>query len=254
MLAWNQGGGRLNTQPRFCPYCGERQRPGARFCKACGEPLPVTGAIPPQGQAISREGSIPPPIPTGKRVESQLTSAIGSAAKSAGKAALQAAVSGAPWQVVVGKQLPPNAIQNILKSAGQAAVRSAGQSLKSGATQLGSSLLGPAFFSFISTIATLVAPLLTDSGQNASMVAPKIGLALVNLITGAVAGRRRGLASVLMLIANAVLALLQGGTLIDTFTQIMNDPDVLGGLLPDGIVQGLSVLAAVRAAVKALKK
>ncbi len=244
----------MNVQPLFCSYCGERQRPGARFCKACGKPLAVVGAAQPQEQAVSRQGSIPNPIQAGKKDESQITSTISQAAKSAGTAALKAAVSGAPWQVVVGNQMPPNAIQNILKSAGLAAVQSAGKSLSSGAAQLGSSLLGPAFFSFITTIAALVPPLLTNSGQSASMMVPKIGLALVNLITGAIAGKRRGLASILMLIANVVLALMQGGPLLNTIIQVMDNPTMLGGLLPDGITQGLSVLAAVGAGIKCLRK
>ena len=244
----------MNDQPFYCRYCGERQRPGARFCKACGKPLAATGATAVQRGSTSPEKSIPPPIPAGKRIESQLTSAIGNAARSAGKAAMQAAVAGAPWQVVVGKQLPPNAIQNILKSAGQAALRSAGQSLKSGAAQLGASLFGPAMFSFLFTFAASITPLLTGGDFSPAAIIAKLVLGIVNLMAGAVASKRRGAASIIMLIANIGLALLQGGTLLGTLLKALLNPTMLGGLLPEGFTQGLSVMAALNAGIKCLRK
>lgn len=84
--------------------------------------------------------------------------------------------------------------------------------------------------------------------------ATKIGLALLNLIAGFVAGERRGVASILMLLASGGLALLQGGSLLGTLLQLITSPSLYGELLPGGVTQGLSFLAAGRAAIKCLQK
>lgn len=240
----------MNSPSDTCNNCGSAHRQGASFCPICGEELDGQAAPAKKARAAGSQMK-----PAGKPPAASAFGAMVSAtAKSAGMSALKAAASATPWQVVVGDKLPPNAIQGILKSAGRSAMRSAGQSLTSLAAQSGPSLLGPAFQSFAATALQTITPLLTGGDLNPDAAIPKLGLALVTLAAGAIAGKRRGVASFIMLATSVGLALLQGGTLLSTLQQVLDNPAMLGDLLPVGVTQGLSVFAAVRAGLKSIQK
>ena len=159
-----------------------------------------------------------------------------------------------PWQVFVGNQLPSAATQGIFQPVSQPSKHSFSQLLAPVSAQSDTSLLGPAFQAFTTTLLETLTPLLTVGVINPGAAVPKIILALINLAAGAIAGKRRGVASIIMLVASMGLTLLQGGSLLGTLQQLLDNPSMLGDLLPSGVMQGLSILAAVRAGLKSVQK
>lgn len=224
----------MNSQSNTCSNCGTPHREGARFCKECGQAL--SGGPPPSAKSQTRS-------PAGKP-----------AARPAGAPNIPSIARAAPWQVAVGNEIPAQAIQALLRSTVQAAGGAARKALPARKpAQKGSSLRGPALQAFGGAALETITSALTGA-INPWAAATKIGLALLNLIAGFVAGERRGVASILMLLASGGLALLQGGSLLGTLLQLITSPSLYGELLPGGVTQGLSFLAAGRAAIKCLQK
>ncbi len=229
----------MSAKPlQICLKCGTKHSAAARFCRTCGQPLGESPAsnLKPQRKA--------PPKRTAGKAASMLKAA--------------AVLRAVPWQVAVGDEIPAQAIQGILSVAVKTAVKAtdkiASRALpEKQANHTGASLRGPAIRAFggavLETATSAIMGALSTS--NAVM---KIGLALVNLVAGLIAGERRGAASILMLLACGGLALLQGGSLVGTLLQLLGDTSLFGDLLPGGATQALSLLAALHAAWKTLKK
>ena len=74
------------------------------------------------------------------------------------------------------------------------------------------------------------------------------GLAVLNLLAGLIAGRRRGLASVIMMMGSVVLAILQGISLYSYGEQMLAAQSVIQGMLPNVATQGLALCTALRTA------
>ncbi|MBN1537374.1 MAG: zinc ribbon domain-containing protein [Anaerolineales bacterium] len=224
----------MNGDTNICQNCGSANRPGARFCKACGKPL--NSAAPASAKPQTRRAGGKP------------------AARSAPKPRMPSIPRPVPWQVAVGDKIPAQSIQSILK----AAVQTAGGTLSRSRpaqkpAQKGSSLRGPALQAFGAAVLEAATSALTE-GLEPGAAATKLGLAGINLVAGLIAGERRGVASFIMLLATGGLALLQGGSLLDTLRLILDYPSMLGSLLPSGVTQLISMLIAARTGLKALKK
>jgi len=74
------------------------------------------------------------------------------------------------------------------------------------------------------------------------------GLALFSLIAGLLAGSSRGWMSRLTILGTLGLALVQSGSLYGFAVRILENPQMLAGLLPNALTQGLSLVAALRTA------
>jgi hypothetical protein len=82
----------------------------------------------------------------------------------------------------------------------------------------------------------------------------RAGLAGISLISGLIAGRRRGVASVIVLLGTLGLSLLEGMTLWGSVQQVLASPQLLQGLLPNAVPQALTMLTSLSAAWSALRR
>jgi hypothetical protein len=205
---------------RYCPNCGAPRSETARFCEACAHPL-----------AQASNSSLPAP-------------------------AVSAPVEAAPtnWKVIVGDQLPPPQIvasrppqpsQQNPSPAPVTAVKPTAATHRS--------LRGPAISLFITTGIEIATSLATNNGIAQQAIVYRGGLAVLNLFAGLIAGPRRGVASVIMLLGSLVLALMQGASLYSFADQILANPSIIQGLLPNVATQGLACLTALRTALASRK-
>lgn len=113
------------------------------------------------------------------------------------------------------------------------------------------SLRGPVARLAIFSAADLVAVLVTRDPAAASTAGLRATLAAVTLVSGLVAGRRRGVASVLVMVSTLGLALAQALSLGGLALKVLQSPDAMGRLLPNLATQGMTFVAALRTALKA---
>lgn len=82
----------------------------------------------------------------------------------------------------------------------------------------------------------------------------RAGLAAVSLVAGLIAGKRRGVASVIVVLGTLGLSLFEGMTLWQFVQQVQASPQLLQGLLPNAIPQALTMATSMRAALSAVKR
>ena len=147
------------------------------------------------------------------------------------------------WNVVVGDTLPTilpmitaNGIPGVMSTVPMAIAASS------------TSLRGSAWSVFITTATDIAAAYGTGDPAALNGAYLRGGLALFSLIAGLLAGSSRGWMSRLTILGTLVLALVQSGSLYGFAMRIVENPQMLCGLLPNALTQGLSLVAALRTA------
>lgn len=149
------------------------------------------------------------------------------------------------WQVVVGDQMPTMA-----PPQQPAAVAMAPTPAPSTAP----SLRGPVLWTAIAAGTDLAAAYATASPEAMTTANYRAGLAVISLVAGLIAGRRRGVASVIVLLGTLGLSGFEGMTLWGVVQQVQASPQLLQGLLPNAIPQALTMFTSLRTAVSAMRK
>ncbi|MGV8040657.1 MAG: hypothetical protein AB2L07_11435 [Thermoanaerobaculaceae bacterium] len=112
------------------------------------------------------------------------------------------------------------------------------------------SLRGPVVRLAIFAAADLVAVLATRDPAAASTAGLRAVLAALSLVAGLLAGRRRGVASVVVMLSTLGLALTQALALGGMALEVVRAPSALGRLLPNLVTQGLTLVSALRTAFR----
>lgn len=145
------------------------------------------------------------------------------------------------WQVVVGEKLPEiKTIPGMAAAGVLSTVPMASQ--KTGAP------LSKTVWTVAMTTATDLASAFATGDPAARKTAYlRGGLALVSLAGGLLAGSKRGWVSRIVMVASLGLAFVQSGSLYSFARRILDNPQMLSGLLPNVVTQSLSFLSALRA-------
>lgn len=216
----------MGTSPAFCTSCGAARKKGLAFCTSCGAPFTAAPAVVPLPAPPS-----PPKAPPVQRPQG------------AADQPMQAPAPGT-WQVVVGDRLPTFAPR---PGSGPAAA----------ATPHGSSepvsLRGAAVWMAAATALDLMAAAATGDPAASRSAGLRLLLAGVGLVAGLVAGRTRGLFSIVTLLAGLGLALAQVLSLGSMALGVLASPARLGRALPNLATQVVALVAAVRAVRRALR-
>lgn len=99
----------------------------------------------------------------------------------------------------------------------------------------------------------LVAAYATKDPVALKMATLRAALTGGTVLAGLIAGRRRGFFSRLAMLSSLILAGVQSTSLYAFGRQIMANPQLLNGLLPNVATQGLAFMAALRTAFAARK-
>lgn len=151
------------------------------------------------------------------------------------------APAGGSWQVVVGDRLPtftprpPSGPEVATASAGPASLR------------------GPAVWMAAATAVDLVAAAATGDPAATRSAGLRLVLAGAGLVAGLVAGRRRGLFSILTLLSGLGLTVAQVLSLGSMVSGVLASPARLGRALPNLVAQAMALVAAVRAVLRAFR-
>ena len=209
---------------RFCPECGAPRNSTARFCGGCGKIFDAAKAEAPSETppAAATPVVASQPVPLTPTALPPLNIMPGS------------------WNVVVGDVLPPiiaaNGIPGVMSTVPMAIVASS------------ASLRGSAWSVAITTATDIAAAYGTGDPAALNNAYLRGGLALFSLIAGLLAGNRRGWMSRLTIVGTLALALVQSGSLYGFAMRILQNPQMLSGLLPNALTQGFSLVAALRTA------
>lgn len=209
---------------RFCPECGAPRNSTARFCGGCGKIFDAAKAEAPSETppAAATPVVASQPVPPTPMALPPLNIMPGS------------------WNVVVGDVLPPiiaaNGIPGVMSTVPMAIVASS------------ASLRGSAWSVAITTATDIAAAYGTGDPAALNNAYLRGGLALFSLIAGLLAGNRRGWMSRLTIVGTLALALVQSGSLYGFAMRILQNPQMLSGLLPNALTQGFSLVAALRTA------
>ena len=209
---------------RFCPECGAPRNPTARFCGECGKTFDAAKAEAPSETppAAATPVVASQPVPPTPMALPPLNIMPGS------------------WNVVVGDVLPPiiaaNSIPGVMSTVPMAIVASS------------ASLRGSAWSVAITTATDIAAAYGTGDPAALNSAYLRGGLALFSLIAGLLAGSSRGWMSRLTIVGTLALALVQSGSLYGFAMRILQNPQMLSGLLPNALTQGFSLVAALRTA------
>ena len=206
---------------RYCPNCGAPRSEGARFCEACAHPLTTEFVA---GSQATADGASP------------------------------VMADPANWKVIVGDEPPPLSaavvktpvpshpqLTPVLPPSTQAP-QTAYRSLRS-----------PAISLFVATGIDIATSMATNSGIAQQALVFRDSLAALNLLTGLIAGPRRGLASVILMMGSVLLAILQGISLYSCGERMLAAQSVIQGLLPNMATQGLAFCTALRTAFASRK-
>ena len=219
---------------KFCPSCGVPRKENAKFCASCGQSF-VTGAIPPPIVAdsvavpssppvvASQPPALPPALPPPQPSQSSP-----SAKKDA-------------WKVIVGNQLPPT-VTGFVGMSGKVAKAPSRPSLR-----------GQVITLLIMGATDLMAALATQDHAARKLAWLRVSLTGVSVVGGMIAGPTRGFFSRLTMFTSLILAVVQSTSLYDFGRRILQNPGMLGGILPNVITQSLSFLTACRTAWAARK-
>jgi hypothetical protein len=145
------------------------------------------------------------------------------------------------WQVVVGDRLPTFSPR---PGSGSAAPGTTPES------SAAASLRGPVVRLAVLSAADLVAVLVTRDPAAASTAGLRAVLAALSLVAGLLAGRRRGVASVVVMLTTLGLALTQALSLGGMALEVARSPSILGRLLPNLATQGMTLVSALRTAFR----
>ena len=209
---------------RFCPECGAPRNSTARFCGGCGKIFDAAKAEAPSETppAAATPAVASQPVPPTPMALPPLNIMPGS------------------WNVVVGDVLPPiiaaNGIPGVMSTVPMAIVASS------------ASLRGSAWSVAITTATDIAAAYGTGDPAALNNAYLRGGLALFSLIAGLLAGSSRGWMSRLTIVGTLALALVQSGSLYGFAMRILQNPQMLSGLLPNALTQGFSLVAALRTA------
>jgi len=212
---------------RFCPECGAPRNSTARFCGGCGKTFDAAKAEAPSETppAAATPAVASQPVPLTPTALPPLNIMPGS------------------WNVVVGDVLPPilaaiptNGIPGVMSTVPMAIVANS------------ASLRGSAWSVAITTATDIAAAYGTGDPAALNNAYLRGGLALFSLIAGLLAGSSRGWMSRLTIVGTLALALVQSGSLYGFAMRILQNPQMLSGLVPNALTQGLSLVAAVRTA------
>jgi hypothetical protein len=149
------------------------------------------------------------------------------------------------WQVVVGGQLPVIAPQQ-QPAAAMVAPQPALPAARS--------LRGSVMWTAVAACTDLAAAYATANPAAMATANYRAGFAGISLVAGLIAGRRRGVASVIVMLGTLGLSLLEGMTLWGFVQQIQASPQLLQGLLPNAIPQALTMFTSLSTAFSALKR
>ncbi|HWR59385.1 MAG TPA: hypothetical protein VN328_10905, partial [Thermodesulfovibrionales bacterium] len=144
------------------------------------------------------------------------------------------------WQVFVGEKLP-----EIMAIPGMSApgVFSTVPTQKTGV-----SLSKTVWTVAITTATDLVTAFATGNPASRQAAYLRGGLAVVTLVSGLLAGSKRGWASRIVMAASLGIAFVQSGSVFSFAERLLENPQMLSGVLPSTVTQSLSFLAALRAA------
>jgi hypothetical protein len=217
----------MPVSQRFCGQCGTPQSNRAVFCASCGNRLGALAAAP-QPSLVQPQTPMP-----------SLPSA------SVGGETPQMPAPVQKWQVLVGDQLPvitppsPPGAATVAPAPSRPPARS---------------LRAPVVWTTLATCTDLAAAYATANPAAMATMNYRAGFAGVSLIAGLIAGRRRGLASVIVILGTLGLSLFEGMTLWGAAQQILTSPQLAAGMLPNAIPQALAMLSSLRTALSALRR
>ena len=140
------------------------------------------------------------------------------------------------WQVVIGDELPVFA-----------------PPLRSDPT-LAPSLRSSVVWTAVVTSVELAAAYAAGNPAALATANYRATLAGVSLFMGLIAGRRRGVASLIVLLGSLGLALFEGMTLWGFVQQILASPQLLQGLLPMAVPQAVTAITSLSTACLALRR
>ncbi len=72
------------------------------------------------------------------------------------------------------------------------------------------------------------------------------GLAVMSLVSGLLAGNKRGWMSRIVMASSLGIAFVQSGSIFSFAGRLLENPQMLSGVLPTAVTQSLSFLAALR--------
>ena len=215
----------MAVSQHFCAQCGAPHSGNAVFCVSCGSRL--------QGPAAaSQPPAVPYPMPP-------MPPPIAGAYPPQRPAPVQ------NWQVVVGDQLPVIAPQQ-QPVAAMVAPQPAPPAARS--------LRGSVLWTAAAACTDLAAAYATANPAAMATAHYRAGFAGVSLLAGLIAGRRRGMASLIVVLATLGLSLLEGMTLWGFAQQILASPQLLQGLLPNAVPQALTMFTSLSTAFSALRR
>lgn len=213
----------MSQVPFFCSHCGAPGRESAQFCTACGNRyLSATtgsGAPTPILSAPPVNQTSPGPAPAAPLSPPQ------------------------SWQVVTGSQLP--AFQP----------RPEPETVEAGivAARPRDSLRQSVFWLAVASTTELFTAYATGNSASLETAGYRAGLTVVSLLAGLIAGRRRGIASFIVLLGTLGLAGLQGLSLGQAALQALEAPEMLSNIMPSAVTQGAALLTALRTVWKSAR-
>jgi hypothetical protein len=122
------------------------------------------------------------------------------------------------------------------------------------ASLAGRSLRAPVLWTAAATCTDLAMAYATATPASMATAELRAAFAGFSLVAGLIAGRRRGLASMLVLVGTLALSLFEGMSLWGALRQVLASPHLLRGMLPNAIPQALTIYAALTTAITSVRR
>lgn len=197
----------MTPAKRYCTACGAPGNESSLFCEKCGRRFPVAGTGSGPIQSTAAPTQPAPGIRSG-------------------------------WNVFVGDRLPP-------LPAGAAAAL-APMPAPAGTYAPFRSLRGSVFGLFSAAAIEIAAAIASGTPPTQKLLLIRGGAAVITLLAGLVAGRKRGLAAIFVALGTVGLSMLEGHLLWQSVSGMLRASSIMPNLLPPTVTQGLAVLAGLQ--------
>lgn len=253
--------GYLLPEGRTCLACGNVVTETAGFCSSCGTAVSAAALGPPPLPLMRASETLrgmvpaapigPPPLPPAPATYG--TTGAGTPPPPPPPAMMPRSIGTAAsaflpygWRTIVGGTMP--AFPPLVSSVSHAT------SMDPTAAGLARSARGSAVFLALASVGEIATTIATANSAAMATVWARAVLTLIATVAGLIAGRTRGVSSLIAVVTSLGLFLVQGSALMTQCQQAFMSRDAFVSALPNLLTQGTSLLAALRAAWAAARK